>query len=83
MPTNVEKVVDGFPHLTISPINGVPNYESISTLNLQLNANAVSVQYNLGDGLLSLLYLNITPTEIQRLVCNRICFANRALRSHR
>jgi hypothetical protein len=42
MPTNAETVVGGFPHPTISPINGVPNYESILSLNLQLNANARS-----------------------------------------
>jgi hypothetical protein len=47
--------VDGFPHPTIAPITGVPNYESINALNLQLNANAASVQSNLGDGLLGLL----------------------------
>jgi hypothetical protein len=67
IPTDAEKVVDGFPHPTISPINGVPNYESILSLNLQLNANAASVQSNLGDGLLGLLYLTITPAEYNAL----------------
>jgi hypothetical protein len=67
MPTDAEKVVDGFPHPTIAPNNGVPNYETISTLNLQLNANAASVQSNLGDGLLGFLYLTITPAEYNAL----------------
>jgi hypothetical protein len=65
--TDAEKVVDGFPHLTVSPINDVPNYESISLLNLQLNVNAASVQSNLGDGLLGLLYLTMTPVEYNAL----------------
>jgi hypothetical protein len=63
MPTNIEKIVDGFPHLTIVSITGVPSYETITSLNLQLNANASSVQSNLGDGLLGLLYLTVTPVE--------------------
>jgi hypothetical protein len=67
MPTNVEKVVNGFPHPTIAPIVGVPTYESINALNLQLNANAALVQFNLGDGLLGLLYLTITPAEYDAL----------------
>jgi ribosomal protein S17E len=67
MPTDVEKVVDGFPHPIIAPITGVPNYESINALNLQLNANAASVQSNLGDGLLGLLYLTITSAEYNAL----------------
>jgi hypothetical protein len=68
MPTNVEKVVDGFPHPTIAPITGIPNYKSIYTLNLQLNANAASVQSNLGNGLLGLLYLTITSAEYNVLL---------------
>jgi hypothetical protein len=67
MPTDVEKVGVGFSHPTMAPIVGVPAYESINTLNLQLNANAASVQSNLGDGLLGLLYLTITPAEYNAL----------------
>ena len=67
MPTDIDKVVDGFPHPTVVPILGVPNYESIAALNLKLNANAASVQSNLGDGLLGLLYLTITPAEYNTL----------------
>jgi hypothetical protein len=67
MPTDVKKVVHGFPHPTIAPIVGVPAYESINALNLQLNANAALFQSNLGDGLLGLLYLTITPAEYNAL----------------
>lgn len=67
MPTDIDKIVDGFPHPTIVPIIGVPTYESIDNLNLQLNANAASVQSNLGDGQLGLLYLTVTPAEYNML----------------
>jgi hypothetical protein len=67
MPSDAKKVVYGFPHPIIAPIVGVPTYESINALNLQLNANAASVQSNLGDGLLGLLYLTITPAEYNAL----------------
>jgi hypothetical protein len=67
MPNDIDKIVDGFPHPTIAPITGVPNYETLANLNLQLNANAASVQSNLGDGLLGLLYLTVTPTEYNTL----------------
>jgi hypothetical protein len=67
MPSDAKKAVYGFPHPIIAPIVGVPTYESINALNLQLNANAASVQSNLGDGLLGLLYLTITPAEYNAL----------------
>jgi hypothetical protein len=67
MPSDIDKIVDGFPHPTVIPITGVPTYEAIAELNLQLNANAASVQSNLGDGLLGLLFLTITPAEYNTL----------------
>ena len=70
MPSDIDNIVDGFPHPTVLPITGVPTYESIAELNLQLNANAASVQSNLGDGLLGLLYLTITPAEYNTLSMN-------------
>jgi hypothetical protein len=51
MPTKTDKVIDGFPHSSILPITGTPiNYPSVAELQLELNANAASVQTNLGDG---------------------------------
>jgi hypothetical protein len=61
MPTDVDKIVDGFLHPTVLPIIGVPTYETLAALNLQLNANAASVQSNLGNGQLGLLYLTVSP----------------------
>jgi hypothetical protein len=67
MPISANKIVDGFPHPTIAPIIGIPAYESIAELNLQLNANAASVQLNLGDGQLGLLALTVSPAVYNTL----------------
>ena len=67
MPSTIDNIVEGFPHPTLTPISGVPTYETIAELNLKLNANAASVQSNLGDGQLGLLYLTVTPAEYTTL----------------
>jgi hypothetical protein len=67
MPTDIDNIVNGFPHPTIVPINGVPTFETLADLNLQLNANAASVQSNLGDGQLGLLFLTVSPAEYTTL----------------
>ena len=61
MTADVESIVDGFPHNTISPVIGMPTYATISEVNLRLNANAASVQSDHGDGMLGLLALTVTP----------------------
>jgi hypothetical protein len=69
MTISIDKIVDGFPHHpNIAPIVGIPTYESIAELNLQLKANAASVQSNLGDGqLLGLLALTVSPAVFNTL----------------
>jgi hypothetical protein len=57
-----DKIVDGFPHPTICPVNRIPTYTTISEVNLRINANVASVQSNLGNGTLGLLALTISPT---------------------
>jgi hypothetical protein len=54
-------ILEGFPHPTITPVIGIPTYESIAEINLKLNANAASVHSNLGDGAHGLLALAIDP----------------------
>jgi hypothetical protein len=54
-------ILEGFPHPTITPVIGIPTYESIAEINLKLNANAASVHSNLGDGAHGLLALTIDP----------------------
>ena len=71
MTISFDKIVDGFPclipHPNIAPIVGIPMYESIAELNLQLNANAASVQSNLGDWQLGLLALTVSPAVFNTL----------------
>jgi hypothetical protein len=67
MTISTDKIVDGFPHPNIAPIGGIPTYESIAELNLQLNANTASVQSNLGDGQLGLLALTVSPAVFNTL----------------
>jgi hypothetical protein len=61
MATSTDSIVEGFPHPSISPIVGIPSYTTIASLNLQLNANAASIQSNLGNGTLGLLSLTVSP----------------------
>ena len=61
MPTAIDKIVDGFPFPTISPIIGAPNYETIAKVHLKINSNATSVKSNLGCGTLGLLQLTVSP----------------------
>lgn len=61
MITDIDTVVDGFPHPTIPAWMDTPTYASIAEINLKLNANAASVHSNLGDGLLGHLALTVTP----------------------
>jgi hypothetical protein len=67
MPNALDRIVEGFPHPIIQPINGIPNYEAIAELNLQLNANAASVQSNVGNGQLGLLALTASPAVYHTL----------------
>ena len=58
---DIDKIVEGFPHPTITPIIGIPTYESISEIHIKLNSNAASVHSELGNGALGLLALTVTP----------------------
>ena len=60
MPYTIDNILDSFPFPTISPIVGPPNYETISELHMKLNSNAASVQSNLGDGKIGLLYITVS-----------------------
>ena len=61
MQNSVEKIIQTFPHPTLSPILGQPAYASISALHLKLNTNAASVPSHLGNGQLGLLFLTVSP----------------------
>jgi hypothetical protein len=61
--------LNGFPHPTIVPINGIPTYKSMAEITHQLtSANAASVQSKLGDhGPLGLLHLTVSSAEYNTL----------------
>ena len=61
MPSTINKILDSFLFPTTTPIVGPPNFKTISKLHMKLNSNAASVQSNLGDGMLSLLYFTVFP----------------------
>ena len=65
--TSIDKIVDSFPHPTITPIIGKPTYEIIRPMHLFLNANAASVQWHLGNGRLDLLFLTVLPAVFNSL----------------
>ena len=62
MSSTGDKIVEYFPFPTILTILGEPNYKTIAEVHFKLNANFASVQYNLGDGKLGLLYLTVSPS---------------------
>ena len=59
MPSVIETIVDTFPYPSVPPIERLPTYSTIKELHLKLNANAASVQSNLGDGNNVFIYLTI------------------------
>ena len=62
-----EKILESFPHPTIQPIVGKPNYESIAEVHLKLNANTASMRSNLGNGRLGHLFLTLQPEVFNAL----------------
>ena len=68
MSSTVKKIVENFPFPTILPIIGEPNYDTIAKVHFKLSANSASVQSNLGDGNIGLLYLTVSPA-----VYNNLC----------
>ena len=63
MTFDIDKITTGFPHPNVDPIIGLPNYQSIKELQVKLNANAVLIYTNLGDGKHGLLRLTVSETQ--------------------
>ena len=61
MPSALEKIVESFPHPTVTPIVGQPSYETIAELQLKLSTNAASIYSHRGNGRLGLLFLTVKP----------------------
>ena len=58
---DIDKIIEGFSHLMITPIIGIPLYESIAEVHIKLNSIAASVHSELGNGALGLFSLAVTP----------------------
>ena len=74
MTTSVETVLDSFPKQTITPIEGLPTYETIKLVNDELSANAASVHSTLGGG--NHGYLGITVTTAVYATISNTAFAS-------
>ena len=59
--SSTERIIENFPHPTISPIVGKPTFETISPVHLKLNTNAASIYSNRGNGQLGLIFLTLKP----------------------
>ena len=65
--SSADKIIEGFPHPTVSPIVGQPSYETLKTLKLFLSTNAASVISHLGNGALGLLWLIVSDAVYNAL----------------
>ena len=64
MPTiDINKIIIGFPRPTVDPIIGLPSYDTIKDLHVQLNANTASVFNNLGYGQHDFLRLTVSDAQ--------------------
>ena len=63
MTSSIEKMVESFPYPTLTPIAGIPDYESLAELHTQANCNSSSIQSNLGGGSHGLLALTLEASE--------------------
>ena len=57
----IDKIIESFPHTSITRICGLPTHEFISAAHLQLNSNAASIHSHRGNGKLGLLFLTLQP----------------------
>ena len=67
MVSTVDKIVENFPYPTLTPIAGVPDYESLSELHMQANSNSSNIQSNLGGGNHGLLAIILEPAVLNTL----------------
>jgi hypothetical protein len=64
-------IIGAFPNPKIDPIIGLPNYDSIIAVQLQLNQNAASIDSHLGDGINGLLPLTVS-TAMYNTISNEL-----------
>ena len=64
---STEKIIEGFPHPTITPIVGQLSFHTLKGLKLFLNTNAASVISHFVNGTLGLLWLCLSDTVFNTL----------------
>ena len=65
--TTQDTIRDRFPHPNLTPISGIPTYEGLHIIQIELNANASSIPSLLGNVQLGHLGLTITAQEYNAL----------------
>ena len=60
--STADKIIEEFPHPTVTPIVGQPAFDTIKALKLLLSTNTASVINHLGNGALGLLSLVVSNT---------------------
>ena len=76
MASTVEKIVENFPYPTLTPIAGLPDYESLAELHTQSNSNSSSIQSNLGGGNHGLLAITLEPAVLNTLTATPLRYSN-------
>ena len=61
-PITIDNVLSTFPYPSISPINGVPSFETINAMVTDLKANAATIQTENGGGQFGYLALVVSAT---------------------
>ena len=69
MTSDDRKITANFPHKTLTPIVGMPTYETIKDLHDKLSENACMVHSNLGNGKLGYLGITVKP-EVYNTLSN-------------
>ena len=59
--SNIRKLIESFPRPTIEPVIGLSTCHLITAVHLKLNANAVFIHSNRGDGKQGYLILTFQP----------------------
>ena len=58
----IDNVMSTFPYPSLSPINGVPTFETINDMVTNLKANAAAIHTDNGGGQFGFLALMVSPT---------------------
>ena len=66
--TDINKIVQGFPHPTIPPIMGAPIDQMIIYVNTSLSSNSTSIHSNRGTGTLGYLFFAALPNTYRTQV---------------